>query len=118
MGLSIDVLREFPPKNSHKFYLHFNSDPCEVDPQVWTRGINSGAVPVVFGVDEALLRDSLPRGSYVSADHFTSAAELAEYLVYLDRDHEAYRYFPFREKVYNKIYTRVYQTYLRNPLTF
>jgi len=92
MSLTIDSQkREVPSKNSpYKFYLHFNSQPCKLDHQVFD-SFRLGEVPVVFGVAESLLRDNLPLGSYLSADQFASASELAEYLLYLDEEDEAFR---------------------------
>jgi len=92
MNLTIDYQQmEFPSKNSpYKFYIHFNSQPCKLDQQVLD-SVRFGEIPVVFGVAESLLRENLPLGSYLSADQFTSAAELAEYLLYLDEQDEAFR---------------------------
>ena len=84
----------------YKFYIHFNSVIlCRdyVDPEVWTRALDHGTVPVVFGVSAEDLREKLPPNSYVSADQFASAYELVNYLEYLDTQPEAYRaYFQWR----------------------
>lgn len=84
----------------YKFYIHFSSTPgCRdfVDDEVWTRALDIGVVPVIFGATAADLRRRLPKNSYISTDQFASPYELVNFLEYLDTDTEAYKqYFIWR----------------------
>ena len=85
--------------NSHKFYLAFESTNCVdyiteklykiLQPHMTT-------VPIIMsGVDH--LQELLPPKSYIDVNDFSSAKELAEYLLHLDRnDHLYNEYFAWR----------------------
>ena len=85
--------------NSHKFYLAFENTNCVdyitekvykiLQPQMTT-------VPIIMnGVDN--LQNLLPPKSYIDVNDFSSAKELAEYLLRLDRNDDLYNeYFAWR----------------------
>ena len=85
--------------NSHKFYLAFENTNCVdyitekvykiLEPRMTT-------VPIIMsGVDN--LQEVLPPKSYIDVNDFSSAKELAEYLLRLDRNDDLYNeYFAWR----------------------
>ena len=85
--------------NSHKFYLAFENSNCVdyitekvykiLEPHMTT-------VPIIMnGVDN--LQNILPPKSYIDVNDFSSAEELAEYLLRLDRNDDLYNeYFAWR----------------------
>ncbi len=50
-------------------------------------------VPIVFGAYKEDYFNTLPPQSYINVDDFRSIEELADYLVYLDRNDTAYAAF-------------------------
>ncbi len=50
-------------------------------------------VPIVFGAYKEDYFNTLPPQSYINVDDFRSIAELADYLIYLDRNDTAYAAF-------------------------
>ncbi|XP_076823058.1 4-galactosyl-N-acetylglucosaminide 3-alpha-L-fucosyltransferase 9-like isoform X1 [Clavelina lepadiformis] len=85
----------------HKFYLAFeNAMHCRdyISEKFWDNSLKSDSVPIVMGpVREDLLKVA-PIDSYIYAEDYDSAAELVQYLLYLDENEEEYRkYFRWRE---------------------
>ncbi len=50
-------------------------------------------VPIVFGAYKEDYFNTLPPQSYINVDDFRSIEELADYLIYLDRNDTAYAAF-------------------------
>ena len=78
-----------------KFYLAFENDFCRdyVTEKYWER-IQQDVVPVVMGSNYEGL--AIP-GSYIDASDFGSIKELADYLLYLDKNDDAYnKYFAYK----------------------
>ena len=88
--------------NSYKFYLAFeNGLHCRdyITEKFWDNGLLSGRVPVVWGTKKKDLLGLVPPGSFIHTDDFKSPASLAAYLMYLNRNTNAYRrYFEWMEK--------------------
>ncbi|CAO2636105.1 Alpha-(1,3)-fucosyltransferase 4 [Lemmus lemmus] len=83
----------------YKFYLAFeNSQHVDyITEKLWRNAFLSGAVPVVLGPDRANYERFVPRGAFIHVDDFPSAASLAAYLLFLDRNVAVYRrYFHWR----------------------
>ena len=81
--------------SKYKFYLAFENDFCHdyVTEKYWER-LEQDSVPVVMGSNYDMLAVS---GSYINADDFKSIKELAEYLLYLDKnDNEYNKYFTYK----------------------
>ncbi|XP_018666759.2 3-galactosyl-N-acetylglucosaminide 4-alpha-L-fucosyltransferase FUT3-like [Ciona intestinalis] len=79
---------------SYKFYLAFeDAEKCRdyVTEEFWKNGIEMGRVPVVWGPKKKDLEYLAPPGSYIHTEDFESPAKLVEYLLYLDKNDEAYR---------------------------
>uniref|UniRef100_F6U9D6 Fucosyltransferase n=1 Tax=Ciona intestinalis TaxID=7719 RepID=F6U9D6_CIOIN len=78
---------------SYKFYLAFeNALHCKdyVSEKFWQNGIQSWRVPVVWGARKEDLLRLVPENSFIHADDYETAADLAEYLIYLDNNTTAY----------------------------
>lgn len=83
---------------TYKFYLAFENDFCHdyVTEKYWQR-IFQDVVPVVMGsnYDDGLV---IP-GSYIDVNDFSSIKQLAEYLLYLDKNDDAYnKYFMYKKR--------------------
>uniref|UniRef100_H2ZNY5 Fucosyltransferase n=1 Tax=Ciona savignyi TaxID=51511 RepID=H2ZNY5_CIOSA len=87
--------------SKYKFYFSFeNNLGCKdyITEKFWEAPLWYGALPVIWGptVDDVIA--VAPRNSFVHADWFKSAADLVEYLKFLDSNDTAYReYFKWRE---------------------
>jgi len=83
--------------SKYKFYLAFENDFCHdyVTEKYWER-IRQDVVPVVMGSNYDGL--AIP-GSYIDVDDFGSIKELADYLLYLDKNDDEYnKYFAYKRK--------------------
>ena len=78
--------------SDYKFALIFETDLCAdyVTRKLWLT-LRQGTVPVVLGAADYL--DFLPVGSFLDVRDFSSPKALAEHLLYLDTDADAYRQF-------------------------
>ena len=89
---NVDCQKEI---SKYKFYLAFENDFCDdyVTEKYWER-IQQNVVPVVMGSNYDGL--AIP-GSYIDVNDFTSIQELAEYLLYLDKNDDRYnKYFAYK----------------------
>ena len=81
--------------SKYKFYLAFENDFCNdyVTEKYWQR-TQQDVVPVVMGSNYDGL--AIP-GSYIDVDDFGSIKELADYLLYLDKNDDEYnKYFTYK----------------------
>ncbi|KFD61985.1 hypothetical protein M514_05682 [Trichuris suis] len=84
-------------KNKYKFYLAFEKSVCKdfVTEKVFNR-FDSHLVPVVL--KRSIAQPLLPRGSFIAADDFNDPKELADYLIYLNKNWEAYvQYYKWKD---------------------
>eukprot|EP01132_Coremiostelium_polycephalum_P002903 gene2903-3614_t len=81
---------------NYKFYFSFENSMCRgYFTEKPVQCYESGTVPIVMMHPDTL--KYLPRGSYIYVGDFNSAKELADYLIYLDKNDEEYkRYFKWR----------------------
>ncbi|XP_078489497.1 alpha-(1,3)-fucosyltransferase C [Ciona intestinalis] len=97
-GMAFPVESRFDPLfyetlGKYKFYFSFeNSYHCKgyITEKLWFNALYSGAVPIVFGPHPRDVAAVLPPKSYIHAEDFGSASELATYIQYLDTNATAY----------------------------
>ena len=87
-------------RGQYKFYLAFENSACKgYITEKSLLPLKSGLVPVVYGgwSSEDYVR-MLPPHSFINVRKFKSPRQLAQYLIYLDHNHTAYRaYFAWRK---------------------
>nr|CAB3247496.1 galactoside 3(4)-L-fucosyltransferase-like [Phallusia mammillata] len=82
--------------HSYRFYFSFeNALHCEdyMTEKLWINGIQSGRVPVIWGPLKADVEKLAPPGSFIHTEDFKSPAELAQYLLRLEKNETEYRRF-------------------------
>jgi hypothetical protein len=84
----------------YKFYLAFENSLCRhyISEKFWD-ALKYGIVPIVLGSPQEDVERAAPPDSFLHVDNFTSPAELADYLLYLDSHPLAYnKYYKWRER--------------------
>uniref|UniRef100_UPI00358E237C alpha-(1,3)-fucosyltransferase 7-like isoform X2 n=1 Tax=Myxine glutinosa TaxID=7769 RepID=UPI00358E237C len=85
----------------YKFYLAFENSKQRdyITEKFWHNSFLAGLVPVVFGTTRKNYEDFVPGDSFIHVDDFSSPAELAAHLHYLDQNDTAYQaYFDWHAK--------------------
>ncbi|VDL58469.1 unnamed protein product [Hymenolepis diminuta] len=88
---------------NYKFYLAFENSNCwyYITEKVTSNSLRYGLVPIVLGARKEDYVNTLPPHSYINVDDFKSFQDLANYLLYLDKNHTAYaEYFAWKEYGY------------------
>ena len=88
-------------QQQYKFFLAIENSFCidYITEKYWLNGLAAGLVPVVLGYGDYTNKRLAIPGSYIDGRKFTSMKELAEYLIYLDKNDEAYnKYHQWRYK--------------------
>uniref|UniRef100_A0A8C5PH78 Fucosyltransferase n=1 Tax=Leptobrachium leishanense TaxID=445787 RepID=A0A8C5PH78_9ANUR len=88
--------------STYKFYLAFENSIHQdyITEKLWVNAITSGAVPVVMGPPRENYERFIPPESFIHVDDFSTAQELAAYLLELDKDDKRYQeYFNWRSSL-------------------
>ncbi|XP_028858584.1 alpha-(1,3)-fucosyltransferase 9-like [Denticeps clupeoides] len=91
----------FPTISSCKFYLAFeNSIHKDYITEKLYNPLSVWAVPVALGPSRQNYENFVPGDAFIHVDDFLSPKELAEHLLFLDRNQDAYlRYFDWRKQL-------------------
>ncbi|CAL8090478.1 unnamed protein product [Orchesella dallaii] len=87
--------------NTYKFYLSFENSLCtDYITEKFFNAMKQNLVPVVYGGTHTEDYSSIaPKDSYIDARNFKTAKDLADYLLFLDKNDEAYlKYFQWKSK--------------------
>ncbi|KAL7056942.1 hypothetical protein AAHC03_018989 [Spirometra sp. Aus1] len=90
----------------YKFYLAFENSDCKdyITEKLFINALMFSMLPVVMGAPRSSYCALAPPNSFIHVDDFSSPADLADYLIWLDRNDTAYAsYFAWQE--YGKIVT-------------
>lgn len=93
--------KDCPLISHYKFYLAFENSNCDeyLTEKVWWNAFEKGAVPVVMGSKKEVYKKLLPPGSFIYVEDFKTPKELAEHLLYIASNREAYNgYHEWRRK--------------------
>ncbi|XP_040184532.1 3-galactosyl-N-acetylglucosaminide 4-alpha-L-fucosyltransferase FUT3-like [Rana temporaria] len=112
--VSIDVFGQFHrslPNSEHqqvlsqyKFYLAFENSVHEdyITEKLWKNSLMAGCVPIVLGPPRANYERFIPKDSFIHVEDFSTAQELAAYILQLDKDDKAYqKYFHWRRRFHS-----------------
>lgn len=83
----------------YKFYLSFENSNCKdyITEKLFENALGRNVLPIVMGAPIEDYQRYAPQRSYIHVDEFESPAELAQYLLVLDRNDELYNsYFQWK----------------------
>ncbi|XP_073515638.1 4-galactosyl-N-acetylglucosaminide 3-alpha-L-fucosyltransferase FUT6-like [Phyllobates terribilis] len=89
--------------SQYKFYLAFENSVHEdyITEKLWDNALSFGCVPVVLGPPRENYERFIPKDSFIHVDDFSTAEELAKYILKLDSDEKAYQqYFLWRSRLH------------------
>ena len=79
-------------QHQYKFFLAVENSFCidYITEKYWLNGLDTGLVPVVFGYGDYKNERLTVPGSLIDARDFATIKDLADYLLYLDKNDTAY----------------------------
>ncbi|KAM3918929.1 3-galactosyl-N-acetylglucosaminide 4-alpha-L-fucosyltransferase FUT3-like [Leptodactylus fuscus] len=89
--------------SQYKFYLAFENSIYEdyITEKFWRNALVYGSVPIVLGPPRQNYERFIPKDSFIHVDDFSTAEDLAKYILRLDRDQKAYQqYFTWRSRLH------------------
>ncbi|KAM4018539.1 4-galactosyl-N-acetylglucosaminide 3-alpha-L-fucosyltransferase FUT6-like isoform 2-T2 [Anomaloglossus baeobatrachus] len=90
--------------SQYKFYLSFENSIHEdyITEKLWMNALSFGCVPIVLGTTRKNYERFIPKDSFIHVDDFSTAEELAKYVLKLDKDDKAYQqYFSWRSRLHS-----------------
>ena len=86
----------------YKFYLAFENDLCAnyITEKFW-RSLDNDMIPIVLGPPSTDYKRIAPNKSFISVEDYSSLKELADYILYLDKNTTAYEEFFEWKKYYD-----------------
>ncbi|OCT66235.1 3-galactosyl-N-acetylglucosaminide 4-alpha-L-fucosyltransferase FUT3 [Xenopus laevis] len=87
--------------SEYKFYLAFENSIYKdyITEKIWSNAFGTWSVPVVLGTSRKNYERFIPGDAFIHVDDFSSAKELADFLLQLDKDDDRYRkYFHWRHQ--------------------
>ncbi|XP_063802200.1 4-galactosyl-N-acetylglucosaminide 3-alpha-L-fucosyltransferase FUT5-like [Pseudophryne corroboree] len=102
--------------SKYKFYLSFENSIHEdyITEKLWRNSLTFGIVPVVMGPSRENYERFIPKDSFIHVDDFSTAQELATYILKLDSDDKAYQqYFHWRSRLHPIAITNSQDAYCR-----
>lgn len=90
--------------SKYKFYLSFENSNCDeyITEKLWWNAYAKDAIPIVMGTSKQLYRQMLPPNSYINVDDFASPRDLANYIIYLNKNPSEMKEY-FKWKKYFKV---------------
>jgi len=87
--------KDCPSLNDYKFYLAFENGDCReyITEKTWWNAYHKGAIPVIMGASLQDCARLLPPKSFIHVRNFSSPANLARYLLYLNDSPSEYNNF-------------------------
>lgn len=84
-----------PSISNYIFYLAFENSNCDeyITEKLWWNAYGKKSIPIVMGASKKSYRKLLPPKSYIDVDDFARPADLAEYLLYINKTDQFHTFY-------------------------